>query len=502
MRTKKSYLRFVVWAAATLMSFILVAPVQAACDAVARADAQATERLLQQAKSQESPHYEEMLAMFRRARTSCLDLRPVRAIVEANIKAPARSQGLRLTKYGVDLRSVSVSEQVTWRLDLIRSAQRVSALADSPAKARVLATLDAASWGTSAKSFSDDPTRLAWNPSLQSSIALVLSRSSSVQDRVLAQQTLRAFSVGARKMALMKVGLITHLRIVNRVNLASNRVGVNNAIKFARTLTFYAFARVRMSSVQGWSKVDGAWATNAQHRALVDLAGSLLRQVKHEPTKHSFEQLKSALVTPAAVNFVQLPSKPFFPWPRDGAFDSQKVAIKINKPAVVYLVVFAADGSVVSTKSLSALPGIVTLSWDGTNKDGNTLEEGSYRYNITTRDRAGNGARVAGLNAFVIERDRKSPTIESVALRIIGKADSQRAIVSWAVNEEHSPKVRTWLVLRMGDETLSVKLHDQLQKATVRRNIKVAKGAWSATLIAIDGSANRAQYPIGRFQVS
>jgi hypothetical protein len=296
--------------------------------------------------------------------------------------------------------------------------------------------------------------------------------------------------------------LLDHLRLANRLLGAAARSGSPEAQAAAAAIGTPALGRVRRAKVRGWSQIDGAWATAAQHRALLAQSAALLTRLPSPATADVLAELRRAATSPATVTYVRLPRGVFYPWPRDATFDTQDVVIDVDKPAQVRLTVYAEDGPVVRTLLQDADPGSAAISWDGTSSSGATVAAGVYRYAFDVVDRMGTRIRVPGLGAFRVARDSTAPVVLSGTVRQGARVGGQRRlIVQWQVQEPLSPCVRSWLLLRNGDTALTVRLHDSLQTATVRRLAALHPGTWHATLVFIDGSGNRARHAAGALVV-
>lgn len=486
--------------AAALLLACLPAAAAAACAPAVRADSIATQAIVADLVARKAAGAEDVRWLYERARRSCADVRPARAIAQATSRLGVPAEGRRARVHQVDLVGLrQLDGTVAWRLDLARIATRSTrGRVSSRRAAREL--LDAASWGSSARTWSADPTKLAWDAGTQSAVILILGRSGEPAIRQEAARGARAFGVANRAAGLGRRPMLQHLRIANRVATGVGSAGPATS-RVVRTLALLAFQRVRAARVRGWSRFDGAWSTAAAHRALVVEAGRLLGRHPHEPTTAALQQLRAALRTAPAVQFEALPVQAFYPWPRDGAFDTQSVTVDVDKPALVRLLVYGADGAVLRAVDATAEPGAVTLTWDGSRTDGTVLEPGAYRYNIEARDLVANRTRLPGLDEFEVARDGERPSIVAASVRVVGSGGSRRAIASWDVDEVHSPIVRSWLVLRSDAGSKSVALHDRLQAATVRRAIDVSPGVWTATVVFIDGSGNRVQRGLGELRV-
>lgn len=452
-------------------------------------------------QQQSAAGYEDANALFQRARRRCDDIRPARAIVMATASLGPQPAGRRTRRLGIDLMSMSERGSSVWRINVPWTARRAVASPRAAVRRRALTTLDATGWGGSTRTYSADPTRLVWQADLQSQVALELSRSRDVAVRARAQVAVRSFEIGSRAARLSRAKTHLQLRIAVRIATTSLRLRDPRTERIARSIALRAYARVRGARQRGWSRVDGAWSTLPQHKMLVNLSSSLLRAVPHTRTSRDVDALRRATTTPAQVTFRRVPKAEFYPWPRDGAFDEQAVSIAIDKPATASLVVFAANGSVLRTTSAPLLPGVHRLAWDGADDSGTIAGAGSYRYNVTTIDLAGNRGRIPGLEQFVVARDTTAPTVVSSSVRVVGAGSARRVIAAWHVNEVHSPNVRSWLLLRSSDRRVSVKLHDHMQKATVRRHVALETGTWRATFVFIDGSGNRTQRAVAPFVV-
>lgn len=483
---------------------LLLIPVQAsaACSRAVRADSLAAQRLLADMEARGAAGSADARGVFERARRSCLDIRPARAIAVATDAHGIPAPGRRSRTLGVDLIGLRVGAGVVgWRIDLARTASRVAATRASALRTRAEATLRAAGWGTRAITWSTDPTRLTWDPGVQSSVVSILGRSARARLHSSAAAGVRAFGVGGRAAALSRLGLLQQLTIAARTaNGAANATDARSRA-VARNVVMRTYVRVRASRSRSWSRIDGAWATAAQHRMLVSGATALLRLYPHPATSTVVQQLRDALTTAPSVTFTTIPKAPFYPWPRDGAFDQQQVGVDIDKPARLTLLVYAPDGKLARGVFADAMPGDATLAWDGARRDGTIVDPGEYRYNVDARDLAGNRIRVPGLEQFTVARDTTPPTIVSASMRIVHTSTGNRAIVGWDVDEQHSPRVRSWLVLRSGDASTSVRLHESIQQATVRRDLTIAPGSWRAVIVFIDGSGNRSQRLLGTYDV-
>jgi hypothetical protein len=98
-----------------------------------------------------------------------------------------------------------------------------------------------------------------------------------------------------------------------------------------------------------------------------------------------------------------------------------------------------------------------------------------------------------------VARDTTAPTIQTATARLVGSGATRRVIASWAVTEEHSPHVGSWLLLTDGSRVERLRLHDSIQRATVRRTVDLTPGTWRGTFVFIDGSGNRVSRPAGSF---
>ena len=489
---------------AALVGCLLVvgaSPAHAACPAGVRADSLATQQLLADMQARGAAGLDDARAVYERARRSCHDIRPARAIAVATNARGLPTPGQRTRTLGVDLVGLRAGAATGWRIDLARTAARVAAARHSAARARADLTLLAAGWGSTARTWSADPTRLAWDPGPQSAVTSILGRSDRARAARLAEAGVRAFGVGSRAAALRRYGLMTQLRIAMRVANGVDDTSSAPAMRVARNVATRTYVGVRAAHQRGWSRVDGSWSTLATHRALVNQSGALLRRFSHSSTSAVVDQLAQALRTAPHVRFDAVPTGEFYPDPREGAFDTQQVSVDVDKPARLLLLVYAADGSLLRGVVANVEPGTHALAWDGTDRTGATVEPGEYRYNVDARDLAGNRMRVPGLQQFTVARDTTPPTVVAASMRIVGAGASARAIVSWDVDEVHSPHVRSWLVLRSGDQSSSIRLHDRIQQATVRRSLDVGPGSWRAVAVFIDGSGNRTTRLLGTFAV-
>ena len=473
----------------------------AACTPQVRADSRATAQLVEQLRSSANAGAADVADLYARARRNCLDMRPVRSIAAATLRLGLPTAGRRANVRGVPLAGVTTPTATAWRIDLKQVAVRVAKTANRARVGADVALLRSAAGGSSALTFSPDPTRTAWEPKAQALVATILGTSAYADARAYGDAGVRAFAVRGRIGALAQLPLLEHLVIANRVAAVGARSSVAAVDVTSATLAARAMVRIRAARARGWSRIDGAWASGPAHKALVAQATLLLRRHPHALTDRVVDELRAALRTPAKVDFGTLPVAAFYPFPRDGAFDSQSVSVDVNKPATVSLLVYGPGAAPIRTVSSVVEPGVVTLTWDGADASGAIQSAGDYRYNVDVVDPVGNRARVPGLERFRIARDTTAPTVQVATVRIIGSGAGRRVVATWAVTEEHSPQVTTWLLLTNGTRTERIQLHDSLQRATVRKPVTLPAGSWKATLVFGDGSGNRVSRPAGSFEI-
>jgi hypothetical protein len=489
-------------ALASLAAALIVAPsASAACSPAVRADSRATQETVAQLVAGGDPAATDVAALAARARRSCLDIRPARSIALATLRLGAPREGQRARVLGVDLVGLQAGGAIGWRLDLARAAARLVQSRDQASRQRYAAQLAAASFGEQARTWSADPTRLAWDPGQQSAILAALARGGRASYGPDLDAGVRAFTIRSRTIALARLPVLQHLRIVTRVALAADGTTVPGVRTAARIASLRTLARVRAARVRGWSRIDGRWSTGVEHRQLAAQATELLRRQPHAPSTAAVAALQAALVTPARIELQVLPNGAFYPWPRDGAFDTSRLVVDVDKPATLTLLVYAPDGRVRRRMPTTVVPGRTAFDWDGADDAGTVVEPGEYRYNVVALDLVGNRARIPGLEHFEVARDTTAPRVVDASLRVVGTGATRRAIASWNVDEPLSPVLRSWLVLGDGTRTTSIRLHESLRQATVRRAVKLGPGTWRATLVFIDGSGNRTQHPAGSFTI-
>ena len=469
----------------------------AACPPAARADSRATAALVTQLRTAGAAGATDVAELYARARRTCIDLRPVRAIAIATRRFGAPAVGRRATARGVPLLGMTVPGGTAWRLDLKTLAVRVAA---RPSVANV-SLLDSASAGTTARTFAADPTRTSWNPAAQALVAAILGASDNQPARLRADAAVRAVAARGRVASLARLPLLEHLVVANRFAAVGARSGSDGVRTITANVAVRAMVRIRGARARGWSRIDGVWSSAASHRALVAQAGLLLRRHPHAATAAVVDDLRTALRSAPTIDFGTLPVAAFYPWPRDGAFDTQSVTLDVDKPATVSLLVYGAGDEPVRTLSTAVEPGVVTLTWDGADGAGAIQGAGDYRYNVDAVDVVGNRIRVPGLDRFRIARDTTPPVVQTATVRVVGTGSARRIVASWSVTEEHSPQVTTWLLLTSGARTERIQLHDSLQQATVRRPSTLGAGTWRATLVFGDGSGNRVSKDAGSFEI-
>ncbi|MCW2961447.1 MAG: FlgD Ig-like domain [Thermoleophilia bacterium] len=349
--------------------------------------------------------------------------------------------------------------------------------------------------------WSADPTRPTWDPVVQATVAATLRRGRAA-DRRLAVGSVRAAGTRARQRSIHALPIDVALLTAYRFELAGMSTSNAAARRVAGAISVRTYARVRGASKRGWSQsTPGAWSTLGEHRQLVARSRALLRVRPHAATSRVVERFAGQLAVPPAVTFGGLPAAAFYPWPRDGAFDSEQVQVVVDKPAVVGLTVYGADDTPVRTTEQSVAPGSVQLAWDGAANDGTIVPAGEYRYAVTATDLVGNQQLVAGLGTFTVARDTTPPVAKRGTVSWGVTKAGPRITASWDVEEVHSPRVKTYLALASGTTRTSMLLHETLQKATVRRPTTLAAGTWRVSYVFIDGSGNRTNLPAGTFVV-
>ncbi|MCW2923275.1 MAG: FlgD Ig-like domain [Thermoleophilia bacterium] len=472
---------------------MLVAPTgaEAACTAVQRGDTAEAIKVVAGLRAAGSSGWQDAAGVLDRSRRRCTAARFARAVAVATRGAGTPPAGRRVRVVGVDLLSTNVPGGTAWRLDVARIAARLGTARSTGAATVLRAELRSAATGGAALAWSDDPTRAGWDAGRQSAVVAGLAASHDARDAALLDAAVRAYAVPRRMAALAALPLLEHLRIANRVAAARADAGSLAARRTARALGARALLRARAARARGWSKVDGHWATLAEHRTLVAQSRALVTRVPSPAARAAVTALERTLVVAPAVAFGALPVEPFYPWPRDGAFDSQGVGLVVDKPASITLSIYAADGRVVRTVAATVDPGPGSIAWDGAGSDGAAVAPDAYRYAIDATDPAGNHMRVPGLEEFHVARDTDVPVVRSATARLVEAGHVRRIVAGWDVDEVHSPNVRSWLLLVSGSDHRSIALHTTLQQATVRRVVDLPKGTWSTAFVFLDGSGNR-----------
>jgi len=402
---------------------------------------------------------------------------------------------------GIDLVGTSDPVGGVWRMDVTRIAGRIVTRPSAARRWRAQLASAAFPGSGSAPVWSDDATRIDWDAVRQSIVIATLARSRAPEDLSNAAAGVRAFMPPDRVRGMSSLALLEHLRVANRLGATAARSSNTLTTTAARNVALRAFPRIRSSRVRGWSQVDGAWSPLRVHRALVQQSRTLLRGVPNAATDSAVTALARALVVAPQLDFGTLPVAAFYPWPRDAAYDTQTVTIDVDKPVLLRMLVYAPDGRVVRTVETHVEPGVNSITWDGAATDGAVLEAGDYRYNLDATDRAGNRVRVPGLEQFRIARDTTAPAVTSATVRHVGAESVRRLVAGWDVTESHSPQVRTWLLLQQGSARRSMRLHESLQRATVRRTSDLPAGTWRVSFVFVDGSGNRTSQGAGSIVV-
>jgi len=489
--------------ACVVLTMTLAVPSLAhACSQMQNSDLTAARRSIAVANAAGNPGAADAAAVVERSRARCGARRFGRAVAQATVQAGIATEGRHVRSAGIDLLGVRRGATVVWRADLVRTAGRLVAARSTRAQAALRLQLRAHAFGPSAAVvWSTDATRPSWNVATQSAMASVLARGVAA-DRIAGASSVRAFAPTARQRALARVGVLDVVTIASRLELAATRGRSTPARLVAAKVTMHTYRRVRGATQRGWSRVDGHWATLAEHQRLTVSARALLRVRPHLATTAAVTRLAADLTTPTGVGFTTVPAGVFYPWPRDQAFDTQSFEIDVNKPATLTLVMYGADGATLRSIDQTVEPGAVQLTWDGAAASGAILGAGEYRYTINTMDLAGNALPVAGLEEFRIARDTTKPVVKLATLKYLTTGVlGPRLIASWNVEEVHSPNVRTYVILRAGGATRSILLDDRARVNTMRHSVTLPAGKWRASYVFIDGSGNRASQAAGTLTV-
>lgn len=491
------------WICAALLPVLGALPgaAHAACSTGARADSVAAARIVARLRAAGAPGAADASAVLQRARTSCTSLRFARAVAGATQRAGVPAIGRRMRIVGVDLVGVRVAGGSAWRVDLLRTTGRLAATRSARRAALVRRELAASRRGTGSIVWSPDPTRAAWDPKLQSSVASLLARSRWTIDHAVAGASVRAFAPRTRLLSVSRLDVGEHLIVAARAELAARRSGGGSAT-IANALIARGYSRVRAAARAGWSRTDGHWSTLGEHRVLVTRTRALLVRLPHPATARTVAALADRLRSLPAVRYAVVPSGAFYPWPRDAVLDAQSIALTIDKPAELQLTIYDAAGTAVRRIDQRVEPGTSTIAWDGAAAGGTILGPGEYRYAVRAIDPAGNRLVLAGLGAFEVARDTTPPVVTSASLQYAtGAPLGARVVARWNVVEPLSPHVRTTLVLASGATRHRIVLDERARVRAVRRKVRLAAGTWHAAYVFVDGSGNVTTRAAGAFVV-
>ncbi len=154
--------------------------------------------------------------------------------------------------------------------------------------------------------------------------------------------------------------------------------GGNPAYSIGMTSYELAVAMARLGSVTAVGLGYGAPATMA-------FDGTLLTK----PPGGVERPVADALVLSyAGVYAAPLPTQVLSP-NGDGVGDTQTFSYKLVRPSHVVAAVIGPNGASRTLASDDEQPGVQTLTWDGTNADGTTAPEGSWRFTVAATDDTG-----------------------------------------------------------------------------------------------------------------
>lgn len=483
-------------AVALVIGLVIAAPVQAAaCSSAQRTDLEAAAAIAARLAEQGHAGAADTAAVVGRAQNRCATARFARAVSSANERHGAASAGRRASSRGLDLVGVRIAGgAAVWRLDPIRMAGR--AARNDDALARLAETGIGARGG--GVIWSSDPTRAQADLVMQASTAFQLARSRRAPGRALAQRTLMGLQHPGVTRSTRSLPIVPVLSSANLALRSARLVPADASTRWAHRVAAVAMRRLRSAEAAQWSRVDGAWSSVEQHRALVRIGSQLVVRRPHAATRHSVQRLRRALRSKPVVALRSVPVRAFYPWPADGNLDTRAVTLVVDKPAAITLRIFAADGRTVQTIQREALPrtrwnGV----WNGVGVDGQLVPPGTYRYALAATDRAGNRRSMPGVGAFIVARDTKPPVVKASKLTYLGGAPRRELEVRWALEETESPAITSVLVIKGRGEQRTVKLPGTARAATHKVAVRLPAGRYAAFLRFTDGSGNLAVARVG-----
>lgn len=473
---------------------VAAAEAQAACSATQQRELAAAARTVAALRAARQPSTADAASILVRARTQCRTAGYALAMGRASLAWRAPAEGRRGTTSGFDLVAVRVGRRPAWRLDLPAMARRVRATSTSPTHRVWLERIDLARRGTSAVSWSVDPTAHHWRRDDQLAVAATLATSRSAHDRDLAARTVIGMAARARATTITRAPLVDALQAAGTLSAASSRSRSSAARAAAERVASPVLSRLRASEARSWSRINGRWTTVYEHRALVVRGTRLAAHSGGSATRSSLARMSRSLRTAPSVSFEQIPHGAFYPLPHDGAWDVQRVGLAIDKPAQLQVTVYdVATHAPIRVLTRTVVPGPVAIAWDGRDTAGRLRATGSYRYAVDAVDRAGNRTpALPGPGTFTIGRDRTAPHVRAAAVRYVASAPATRLLVtSWRVGETLSPRVTTVLTVRGPGAPRNVTLSRSAQSGTVNVRLPLRAGTWRVALVFVDGSGNR-----------
>ncbi len=474
----------------TLLAF---APIAQACSTADTANIAAGEKIAQQLERRSSPGAADVRRALNTARHQCSIALYARGLAVIWQRRGAPSIGRTAQWRGIPYRGVVVTGSTVWRYNTPAALTR-AARSTNPAAA-VAAQRAFVAYGKRSITWSWDPARRTPDVELQLAATHILAARTAT--RTIAEHSLLALERGALKRQRMRTPLFDALQQAIAVHRSARTIGTASAARAAQRMSAHAANMARSAHRSGWSRIGSAWSTLAQHRRLVSLATKLAQVRGDASLTRIASSLARQLTTPPSVSYTTLPRPGFYPWPRDGAYDSDFASFAVDKPISVAASIYNTDGTVVRTLTTTAVPGHWKVQWDGAGSDGRTQQPGSYSYTVIVTDPAGNSVPVAGIGGFTILRDRTPPTITLGRIRYLSGARRRLLRIRWIVHEQVSPVLRTSVVLRRTGSTISINVPSTAARGTVTVSRRIPAGTWRATLNVVDGSGNRSTRPLG-----
>lgn len=469
-----------------------------ACAAEARAHIAAGSKIAQRLAARSSPGTVDVRRTLQAARHSCSIALYARGLAVVWIRHGAPTIGQTAGWRGISYRGVLTAGTIRWRYNTPAALTRASRAANPTAAISIQRQF--VGYGRRSIIWAWDPAQRTPDIALQILATHILAAHSTT--RTDAERSLRAFERGALKRQHLRAPTLDALQQAITIKRIARTIGTSQSSSSGQRISVHAARLARSAYRSGWSRIGGRWSTLSQHRRLASLTTQLGQLRDDAPLTRIGTKLTQQLTKPPTVVFTTLPRHGFYPWPHDGAYDTDYASFVVDKPITVAASIYNTTGTRIRTITITAVPGPWNVTWDGAASDGRTQQPGSYTYTMTVTDLAGNTLPVAGIGGFTILRDTNPPTITLGRIRYLSGARRRRIRIRWIVHEQVSPVLRTSVVLKYNGSRVVLNVPSTARSGTITANRRIPPGTWRATMIVVDGSGNTTTQALGTLTLS